>query len=390
MGLEDQLSEEKFYANRGQTRVKHYILEKYLEGLAYKVLHGYGELTYVDGFSGPWESKDENYGDTSFGLAIRTLKTVQAKARYYGKRPTIRCVFVEKSRKAFSELKDFVDSYNSPETGFETLAINSEFVDAIPQALEHAKRSFLLTFIDPKGWTGYPYDKIRPLLGRPGSEVLINFMYDHVNRFRDMDDPKIIESLEPILGGKNWQDRLDSTAEDRSKALMALARSVLKEEGDFRFVASTCVSKELSDRPHFYLLYGTRHPSGIQVFRDVESKALLFQEFLRRTAKQRKEEEEAGMGFLFGPSEPAIDREIREFLSRQIAEAKESLLTNLSSNNFAQPFKDVWPPILEEYPLRYTNVRDVCVELCQEGKIENTWAVNGRRKPEKDDLIKRC
>ncbi len=66
-----------------------------------------------------------------------------------------------------------------------------------------------LVFIDPTGWTGYPFDKIAPLFDRHKCEVVINFMYSFVSRFIDHPDEKIIASLNPILGGPGWKDRLD-------------------------------------------------------------------------------------------------------------------------------------------------------------------------------------
>ncbi|MER8638691.1 hypothetical protein [Mesorhizobium sp. M1365] len=62
---------EAIYAGREQTAAKHFILRKYLQSLAFKVLlGGYPTLTYVDGFSGPWEARTTDYSDTSFMIAI--------------------------------------------------------------------------------------------------------------------------------------------------------------------------------------------------------------------------------------------------------------------------------------------------------------------------------
>ncbi len=44
------------YSRREQTKAKHFILKSYLQALAFKVLT-FSDITYVDGFSGPWETK---------------------------------------------------------------------------------------------------------------------------------------------------------------------------------------------------------------------------------------------------------------------------------------------------------------------------------------------
>ena len=89
------------YIGREQTFAKHFILEKYLQTLAFKLLlGGHRTLTYVDGFSGPWESKAAGFSDTSFMIAIRVLKDAQKQLRDQGKSRTIRCFFVEENNKS--------------------------------------------------------------------------------------------------------------------------------------------------------------------------------------------------------------------------------------------------------------------------------------------------
>ncbi len=43
--------------------------------------------------------------------------------------------------------------------------------------------SFAFFFVDPSGWKDVAPDTLSPLLQRPKSEYLINFMFDFINRF---------------------------------------------------------------------------------------------------------------------------------------------------------------------------------------------------------------
>ncbi|WOH48257.1 hypothetical protein [Bradyrhizobium sp. sBnM-33] len=65
------------YADREQAYVKHVLLESYLERLVHKVASSYNEVAYVDGFAGPWQSANERFEDTSFGVAVERLATRQ-------------------------------------------------------------------------------------------------------------------------------------------------------------------------------------------------------------------------------------------------------------------------------------------------------------------------
>ena len=86
----------ELYSGREQTGAKHYILEHYLQVLVFKILRNQ-DVAYVDGFSGPWESKTENFSDTSFMIAIKVLKDAQQRLfETTGKRNRVRCFFFRK------------------------------------------------------------------------------------------------------------------------------------------------------------------------------------------------------------------------------------------------------------------------------------------------------
>lgn len=89
------------YQGREHTAAKHFILKRYLQALAFKILQStFGTLTYVDGFSGPWQSRATDYADTSFMIAIRVLRDVQRQVRQNGKQTRVRCFFVEEIEQA--------------------------------------------------------------------------------------------------------------------------------------------------------------------------------------------------------------------------------------------------------------------------------------------------
>ena len=61
------------YIGREQAYVKHHLLEKYLSRWAYKIGSSWDLLVFVDGFAGPWGSRDKEFSDASFGIALRVL-----------------------------------------------------------------------------------------------------------------------------------------------------------------------------------------------------------------------------------------------------------------------------------------------------------------------------
>jgi three-Cys-motif partner protein len=249
------------YLDREQTRAKHFILKSYLQALAFKVLT-FSDITYIDGFSGPWQTKTENFSDSSFMIAIDVLRDAQKQITdRQGLRRRIKCFFSESDPEAYAHLERAVTQYHQPENGFEIRTYRGKFEDATSEVQSFIGTSFPLIFIDPTGWTGYPFGKISPLFVRAKCEVLINFMYDFINRFAYSSDPEIIDSLAPILGGRDWPSRLDANL-PRGLAVEKLFRETLKSAGRFSFVVSTKIDKSTSGRPHFLLFTEQRVPTG--------------------------------------------------------------------------------------------------------------------------------
>ena len=374
------------YCGREATQAKHFILQRYLQALAFKVLT-FSDLTYVDGFSRPWKTATEDFSDSSFMIAIRTLMDVQKKLhRERSIRREVRCFFSEEEPETFVKLERSVRQFHNPSNGFSVRTYSGRFEDAVDEIQEFIGSSFPLIFIDPTGWTGYPLDKIRPLFDRHKCEVLINFMFDHVNRFAYSLDEATIRSIDPILGGSGWQDRLDLSL-SRGRAAEKLFRETLKDVGDFKYVVSTEIDKATIDRLHFFITYGTKHLEGLKVFRETEYRARRLHERNRANAKERKRRTRTGMEDLFSDHQEAMnDSMIDEIVEEKSALASTDLIATLTRRDNVR-FDSVVGELLERHMLRETNIKDICVALAAAGQIENTWG-DGSRKPNRESIIR--
>jgi three-Cys-motif partner protein len=384
--MESGEADEPYTDQRLQTKAKHFILKNYLQELAYKVLR-FTDLTFVDGFSGPWKTETEDFADSSFMIAIKALRQAQADILASdGVRRKIRLFLSENNPKSFAKLQAAVAPHHRPDEAFEIETFSGDFEDAIPHIERAIGRSFPLIFIDPTGWTGFGLDKIKCLFARPKVEVLINYMHAFISRFVYSDDPPTVASLDPILGGPGWIDRLDPTLE-RGLAAEKLFRENLRAAGNFQFVVSTRIDKSTEDRPHFFLVYGTKDQRGLKAFREIEFKGLREHVKARADAKERKKVEREGRYDLFADMEAERqEAAFEDIVGDQKKLARDDLVATLKLRG---PFKfpDVVAALLQAYMLRETNVKDICVELAGEGVIENTWG-NGRHKPKDETIIK--
>ena len=167
----------ELYRDREQSYVKHVVLRKYLERFAYIIGSWADSITYVDGFSGPWQARSQDFRDTSFAIAIEELRKAQQHLwQTRKKRTSLRCFFVETDNKAFEQLK----GYCEPIKDVEIQIANSEFEAAISEICCFIKqptgKKFAFILVDPKGWDGFSMTTMSSLLELPRVEVLVNFM----------------------------------------------------------------------------------------------------------------------------------------------------------------------------------------------------------------------
>lgn len=301
------------YGGREQTYLKHFFLERYLERVAYNIGSFASDFVYVDGFSGPWQSQDESLQDTSFMIAIGKLRTVQSGLSRVGRAPKIRCLFIEKDPIAYSALENAVKTI----TDIECKPLRGEFETLIPQIESIIGRAFSLIFIDPKGWTGFGLKRIEPLLRHHPGEVIVNFMFDHINRFLENPSQELAPSFDELFGGPGW-DFAVQAASRREEAIIGLYCSRMRTIGSFSHVTSTRILNPTMDRTYFYLIYATRHPKGLIEFRKVEEEALSEQERVRLDAKEASRLERTKQPFLIpvgeipcGPTPLEIERTVR-------------------------------------------------------------------------------
>jgi hypothetical protein len=181
---------------------------------------------------------------------------------------------------------------------------NGDFEHSISEVLKFVGKAFSLVFIDPTGWTGFGLKQIAPILRHRPGEVLVNFMFDYINRFLDDPRPDIAASFAELFGGPGWEPAV-RTAVRRENAIVELYRERMRAAGGFAHVTSTRILKPTHDRAYFYLVYGTRHFKGLVEFREVERKAVDEQERVRFAAKQESREARTGQTELFKTDEVA-------------------------------------------------------------------------------------
>ncbi|MFM9859040.1 three-Cys-motif partner protein TcmP [Pseudoxanthobacter sp. M-2] len=365
------IGELKHYQGREQAYVKHFLLSEYLESWAHKVASTWEEVAYVDGFSGPWQHTGEAFEDTSFGIALRALSQAKASWKGHGKSVKMSAFLVEKDPGAYANLQAAKALF--PDVQMKTYP--GSFIDQAPSILRDIPpRAFAFVFIDPKGW-GIDMKRIAPLLRRPHSEVVFNFMFDFINRAASIESSGVAASLDKLILDRAWRARLEArpghiAEKDHRKTVLVDAFSrTLAQLGGYTHVAETTVLRPLKDRPLYSLVYGTRNSKGIEVFRSSQIKALCQQDRIRGFTKLSATAAASDQMEIFGSlSEMAPDPSIA-FLAEEECRAKRLLLTLVPTSPASVRWPDLWPRILERNVVTKTQVKQIANELRSDGTL---------------------
>ena len=362
------------YKGREQAYFKHSLLKAYLERLFMIVGRFHNTICYVDCFAGPWREKSESLEDTSIAISLKIIQECREGLKKLGKNVHFRALFIEKDPKAHKKLETFLEKQNRE---VETKPLHGEFFPLRSDILSWCGNdSFVFFFIDPTGWKqAVELPTLAPLLKRPNSEFLINFMYDFLLRTHTQ---KVFESdMYQIFG--EAPDTTGMSPEEREEYLVTLYRTNLKKvvpSGNGRpRTACVKVLKVLKERTLYHLVYLTRHAKGITEFMEASQQLDIVQKKVRAAAQQEHREEKSGQGELYPADESVSEEDGRIDLSQ----VKEYWLTKLSPvprafgvNEFAD--------MLEETGWFMGDFQKAFGELVKDGKAGNLNDDKGRRR----------
>jgi len=381
---------EEAYVGREQTQIKHLVLRKYLEEwgikLAMASAPGRDRLWYVDCFAGPWRTQDEARDDISAAIALEVLNNVRRVAAEHGHNVKVGAVFVELDASRSGDLAEFVEQARGDVSA---TVFSSALGDCIDDIRRIIGKDSGFVFVDPTGWKGADMKYIAQL-AKPGRrDVLVNFMYDFLNRFkaegqRSLEQRRawLIEQLEAFFG---TQDASRLAKMDEDELVEEYCRN-LKSKCNLRFALSLAVPKPLADRTYFHLVVAGNHRKVVELFRDVESSVIGGRAgAIREDARRRVEQERTGQGSLFSNPEARV----RSFEQRRVddlARIEDEIRALLE--NGERTFGEVWPVVMERLHVRLPETKDAATRLYKSGAIEVVGWKARQRKVKDDNLLR--
>lgn len=356
------------YEGREQSYLKHLVLKEYLLAWGHKLgsqarSGARVRLCYVDGFAGPWQANDVDLADTSIAIGLRALEAAVATWRDAGHTIDVDAYFVEKDPQAFANLARFLKARSGH---VRTRAFSGEFGVHVAEIRQLLGADPAFIFVDPTGWKGAGMRFIAPLVvGARQRDVLVNVMFDYINRFKDDARSFLREQMRDFFGLDD-RDMPDGLEEE---PLFQLYREQLKAKCRVAYAADLAIPHPTMERTKFRLVVGGKSPAVLQVFRDIERKVVgNVAAGVREQASLRAEEKRTGqLPLLVAP--PPTDPRYESLHARALHEAPRALLARLQAIKSAT-YRDLWPPVLEAHHLTKTELGECVWKMYKSGEVQ--------------------
>lgn len=249
------------------TEAKHEILRKYLDAWLPIITQWRERVLYIDGFAGPGEyiEKDGSKKDGSPIIAINAI--IQHRANINSE---IIFLFIEADPKRCDYLKQKINTLVLP-ANIKVICRRAKFDEILTKILNNTDEQIKgvapsFVFIDPFGFTGIPFNLIKRIVENKKCEVLINFMYEEINRF--IKDQKLWVRLEETFGTDRWKNVInEKDPRRRDEQLRNIYKEQLEQVAGIKYVQYFKMLNQ-RNRTDYFLFFGTNDLLGLKKMKE--------------------------------------------------------------------------------------------------------------------------
>lgn len=249
-----------------QTEAKHTLLREYLKAWFPILAKSEDRIGYIDGFAGPGR-----YKGGEAGSPIVALETLLDHDRFATFKSDFAFKFVESDATRAQLLSDEIRILEASRGGFpanvswtvEDTTFSSS-VSSFLGSLGPGRRLIpALVLVDPFGFTGAPMQQIANLLRWDKCEVIVNFMFDSVNRWATgAVNPAVLTQFDQLFGCNTYRNA-PAGGDQRKLFLRDLYGEQLETVANFKYVRWFEMVNERGRTGNF-IFHGTRHEVGLE------------------------------------------------------------------------------------------------------------------------------
>jgi hypothetical protein len=163
---------------------------------------------------------------------------------------------------------------------------------------------------------------------------------------------------------------------------VATYANLVRTTGQFSYVCTLPVMKPTQDAFHFYMIYGTRHIRGVEVFKETEKAVIPFMHETRAQAQQRRRVLQSGQASMFPAEAHYREARFTRHQLRHIDLAKAELRKELEST--AQvPYDEAWARVMQYSAVMDSDFHEWLTEWKTSGSLEITNQRPGQKLAQK-------
>ncbi|HEY1934383.1 MAG TPA: three-Cys-motif partner protein TcmP [Acetobacteraceae bacterium] len=228
----------------------------------------FDRILYIDGFAGPGRYKQGEDGSPIIALkAALGALTGQTQIPY-------EFHFVERKRRAAAALRANIEHLKQRRVippsieifVHERMTFEEAYSRQIRTRLQAHPRAPAFALVDPFGWTGIPMAILAELMQRPSTEILVNFMFEEINRF--INHPEQGGNFDALFGCLEWRGAYDMTGAPRKKLIHDLYRAQLHRAAGAKYVRSFEMRNERNVSDYF-LYFASNNLLGLAKMKEL-------------------------------------------------------------------------------------------------------------------------
>lgn len=264
----------KTWAYKKQTEMKHQFLKDYVPTWLQILGKFNKKLNYIDGFGGIGayhvyqDLAIGKYISNNFGSPIFTIeRIIEVQKKISDLKANVLILDINKNNliNINGILKhkglDRNERINITlhEADFDKKINN--LLDSLEPTQELAPTFFL---IDPFGFS-LKMETIKRIMGLPKSEVIVNFMYNAIQRWTSSKQLEI--TFTELFGTEDWKKYADEATLVKEKALVNLFKMNCKKFS--KYVFPFRLKFPIKNRPYYYLFHLTNHIKGLRLSKEI-------------------------------------------------------------------------------------------------------------------------
>ena len=237
-----------------QTKIKHRVLGAYSRIWISK-LGKYNNTMFFDCHAGCGAYVDSETGEVSYGSSFLVEK-IGAEINAKRKFNNFICACETK--------QSYHDNFQKvmADIGQKFISLKKDDFQNVlsaPLVKRYYSTHPTLFFVDPFGYT-MKMSSIAKMMVNRKNEVIVNFMFDFINRFLFVSDPNL---LDEFFGSSDWRNANGLSLAEREKYLVDLFKQNLKKATNAKYVYAYRLCYADKDQTYYYLVHATNNIEGI-------------------------------------------------------------------------------------------------------------------------------